>query len=33
MTAIIENLPVTLAILFVIIMIATIWKDERTHDD
>ena len=33
MTAIVENLPVTLAILFVIIMISVIWKDERTHDD
>lgn len=33
MTAIVENLPITLAILFVIIMISAIWKDERTHDD
>jgi len=32
MTAIIENLPVTLAILFVIIMISVIWKDERNND-
>ena len=33
MTAIVENLPITLAILFMVLMISVIWKDERTHDD
>lgn len=32
MTAIVENLPITLAILFIIIMISAIWKDERNND-